>query len=604
MKFTFKKLILLISFTLLFLIFLSGKVKAANSIEKITMDVWIDSNGNASITEVWNCSLTSGTEGYKPYGNLGNSKISNFTVSDDSGTTYKTLSNWKTNATFDKKAYKCGINQTSKDTELCWGISSYGSRTYTLKYTITNFINQYKDSQGIYFSFISKKLKQSPDSVKVTISSDMPFTNDNSKIWAFGYPSGTIQYSNQKIVLDSQGSLPSSNYMVGLVQIQNGTFKTSNRVSKTFDEVYQEAMSDVKDSSSSRISPRRSSGSFSSFSILPILFMFLFNPIVWILVAILILKRKKKSTNPYRPYEKFDFGPNGTTLPNAKEISYFRDIPCKNDIYLAYWIITQFELLSEEYRNSGLLGAILLEWIRNGSATICKTKKGIFSLKDNNYAIDLSQVEIGSNDVENKLISMLKKASGSNEILEAKELKNWCQKNYSSINYWFKEVIAYETIHLQNSNLITKTTTEVPGMFGIARKVITNHVDASIKNYAIELRGLKKFLLDYSMISKKEAIEVHLWEDYLIFAQLLGIADKVEEQFSKLYPNFNQVSRINTEYTTICTRSMVSSGIHSASVARDRAAYSSSSYSSGDGGSSFSGGGGSADGTSSGGGFR
>ena len=35
---------------------------------------------------------------------------------------------------------------------------------------------------------------------------------------------------------------------------------------------------------------------------------------------------------------------------------------------------------------------------------------------------------------------------------------------------------------------------------------------------------------------EKKFIEVHVWNEYLMFAELLGIADKVKEQFSKLYP--------------------------------------------------------------------
>lgn len=55
------------------------------------------------------------------------------------------------------------------------------------------------------------------------------------------------------------------------------------------------------------------------------------------------------------------------------------------------------------------------------------------------------------------------------------------------------------------------------------------------------------------MIQQRQAIEVHLWEEYLIFAQLFGIAEKVEEQFSKIYPEFKEQSRIDIEYTTIYT---------------------------------------------------
>lgn len=73
------------------------------------------------------------------------------------------------------------------------------------------------------------------------------------------------------------------------------------------------------------------------------------------------------------------------------------------------------------------------------------------------------------------------------------------------------------------------------------KTVITKYVDNSVRNEALNLMGLKKFLLDYSLISDRQNIEVHILEDYLVFAQLLGIADKEEEQFSKLYPDFKEI---------------------------------------------------------------
>ena len=49
----------------------------ANTINKIDMDVYIDSNGNASITEIWYACLTQGTEGYRSYSKLNGSEMSN-----------------------------------------------------------------------------------------------------------------------------------------------------------------------------------------------------------------------------------------------------------------------------------------------------------------------------------------------------------------------------------------------------------------------------------------------------------------------------------------------------------------------------------------------
>ena len=52
----------------------------ANSIDDINMNIFIDDNGDAKITETWKVNINDGTEGYKPYYNLRESVISNFKV--------------------------------------------------------------------------------------------------------------------------------------------------------------------------------------------------------------------------------------------------------------------------------------------------------------------------------------------------------------------------------------------------------------------------------------------------------------------------------------------------------------------------------------------
>ena len=50
-------------------------IVSANSIRYIDMDIVLDKNGNATITETWDATVNQGTEGWHPYYNLGLSKI-------------------------------------------------------------------------------------------------------------------------------------------------------------------------------------------------------------------------------------------------------------------------------------------------------------------------------------------------------------------------------------------------------------------------------------------------------------------------------------------------------------------------------------------------
>ena len=112
-------------------------------------------------------------------------------------------------------------------------------------------------------------------------------------------------------------------------------------------------------------------------------------------------------------------------------------------------------------------------------------------------------------------------------------------------------------------------------------------MDDKIYNDSVQLYGLKLFLEEFSNIDTKEAIEVHLWDEYLMFAYLFGIADKVAKQLKNLYPEV--IVQENFDYDTIVFVNYVSTrGVSAASSARSAA----QSYSSGGGGFSSGGGGG------------
>ena len=108
------------------------------------------------------------------------------------------------------------------------------------------------------------------------------------------------------------------------------------------------------------------------------------------------------------------------------------------------------------------------------------------------------------------------------------------------------------------------------------------------------------FLEEFSKIDTREVIEVHMWDEYLMYAYLFGIADKVAKQLKNMYPEVLTNSDIDFD-TLMYINYISTSSVNAASVAKSRA----ESYSSGGGGfSSGGGGGGSFGGGGGGGGFR
>lgn len=242
----------------------------------------------------------------------------------------------------------------------------------------------------------------------------------------------------------------------------------------------------------------------------------------------------------YNRNRNFDFGKEGVKLPNYADIPLFRDILCDGDLYRAYWVAYEYNIIDFNESRNGLIGAILLKLLKENRIKIIPNEEN-----NHNYGIDISMLEYTDNVAENEFIDMLKKSAGENLIIENDEFKDWCNSNYLIVDRFYTKVIRYETRNLIKDGYIKQIRK--------GRK-IKNVVDSKLKQEAINLYGLKKFLASYSLIDEREIKEVHIWDEYLIYAQLFGMADKVSDQLSKIYPNmrFDSKYNSNTFMTFIC----------------------------------------------------
>lgn len=204
---------------------------------------------------------------------------------------------------------------------------------------------------------------------------------------------------------------------------------------------------------------------------------------------------------------------------------YFRDIPFK-DIETAFYVSVYYGITDNL---SNFIGAMLLKWIN-------EDKIDVYQLEDKTF-IDMRKIfktEIG---FESDIYIRLLACANTDRILEENEFIKFFQDSGETINNLFyklkKEV--EETLLLQG--LIIKKTNE----YGYEEIAPTQ----ALKQKAAELQGLKNFLNNFSSIDEKESIQVHLWNDYLVYAQLFGIADKVENEFKKIYPDYNNLIKMD-----------------------------------------------------------
>lgn len=567
------KIFLIFLFSLIIL-GLSKKVEA-NSISKISMDIYINSNGDAKVTEVWNCTTSEGTEVYHPYYNLGNSEIKDLKVSED-GQYYQTLSLWNTSGTLSSKANKCGINKISNGVELCWGISSYGTHTYTVQYTITKFVSELTDSQMIYWTLIPYDFSTSIGNVYIKIHTDFEI-EDTIDVWGYGNYGGTAYVYDGYIEMQSDGRLSTNEYMTILVKFPSNTFNTTNTLKHDFDYYYEMA-----EEGANKYVEKSGIDSIEAF----ILIINVFFP--FLILLIILIKNGIKSKSA-----KLHFGREGKHI--SRDVPYYRDIPCKKDIYRAYYIGYKYGLLKNK---TDILGAIILKWLKDSIIRIEQRETGTVFKKENTVIVlNETNPENSIENIEERILFKMLYEASKDGILENKEFEKWCKKSYSRILRWFDSILKEAKSKLiQDSSIIIEEKT-----FLKVFKYKVHTATAKLKQEAIELAGLKRFLKEYTLIKDREAIEVLMFEEYLIYAQIMGIAKQVAKDFKDLYPEIIEQSSFNSYDNIIFINYCSTRGISVAQTAKSRA----ESYSSGGGGfSSGGGGGGSFGGGGGGGGFR
>lgn len=194
-------------------------------------------------------------------------------------------------------------------------------------------------------------------------------------------------------------------------------------------------------------------------------------------------------------------------IVDEKSVDYCRELPKWIDLELAYASLYNFSKISTKKLKNGIIGAFILKWANDDNIIITDKGSKVFS-------IDLREGNFKKSELEQELYDLLKIAAGNNNIIDNKELKIWSRRHKDIIEKWH-------------------------------RKILTSAYNENLRPEAEALLGLKKYLLDYSLIDERRHIDVKIWENYLIYAQLLGIADEVSKQFAKIYPDYSKIGQLS-----------------------------------------------------------
>ena len=403
-------------FTLAFAFLLAvGTAGAQNKVHDVNITVTLATDGSAQIREVWDMTLSRGTEVYLGRENLGDIKILDLTVSDETGETYQTDRSWDTERSFERKKGHCGLNSISGGYEICWGIGEYGHRTYTVDYTLTNLVKSLDDYDMIHYQFYTPNDFEG-EHVKVSISKPGYEIDTLTRIWAFGYD-GYIWREDGSVFAESENPLEPSHSIIVLMRFDKGIFDSKSVQERPFSAVLDRALEGADEPDVPMSKAEEALYTILGFIFFVGMCLLPFIP----LIIHRVEKRKKK---------KDMFG----TL-SLSSIPWSREVPYGGDILKNYYVISNAPDLKG--KKNSVASAMILHMLQEGCLEAMKDlstgKVNIYFKPDSSGFRKLSHEE-------ESLWKYMYEASGKNHILEEKEFSTWAKNHNSTLAKWTTNV--------------------------------------------------------------------------------------------------------------------------------------------------------------------
>lgn len=502
---------------LMLLFLLSGTAKtayAANHVTEIDIAVVIREDGSALVTQVWSGEFENGTENYIPI-RTGDIAISEFAVADENGA-YLLVSDWDVDADFTTKQGKCGIVTTDDGVELCFGITEYGHKEYTISYVVSDFIKGYTDYNGTNFMFINPEMSTFPTAGSVTLSleSGVPLDSSNAGIWAFGFE-GMAEFADGCAVAYTQEDLTGDGYMVVMLQLDLSLLSPETVLEESFETVKNTAFEGSSYNYSKEAFMKELKRELKLVGlVLLLLFLACMIPIG---LTILILVNRDKEMEKFR-----------------STVDYFKDIPNQGNLELTCYLVKTFDISNREQ----ILRALMVSMMNQGSIEFGKAGTLNDSGKDTETLYLLVEPESAS---EKLLFRFLSDAAGKDGIMDKLQLDEYVFDHYTKL-----------TNILDTARKNGKKIMKQQGGFKRNRGSRIRHLNERGQTELAEVLGLKKYLEEKAGMGEHGIPDSTLWRRYMVYAALFDIDSLVLEELEKLYPEYSRELKSYQHHEQIC----------------------------------------------------
>ena len=478
---------------------------------------------------------------------------------------------------------------------------------FYLEYVVANAVVMHNDVAELYFPFIGDKFSDDIDNVNVQVFLPAADTSNNFRIWAHGPLSGEInKYQNE------------NKENIGLIaSIKDLKANTGFDIRVTFDKSLilvpqflhhsnEDALDKILEVENKRAEDanakrKKIKAVYYSIKYAAIGYL-IFLIVMWIYIYVKFDKEYKADfKNKYNRefiddynVEVIDYLFNKNITPNAMSASIM-NLVYKKNISVEEMPSDKkkkeytFKLLNKENlsKSEEYLIEFLFDTVGNGS--VFTTKK----LKD--YAKSTSSYSTFTS----------KYSTWKNNVIQEGQQQNFYESNtkikFIGLIIALIGGLIFVTNILCNTDILIAYALIIPiVIFAIYIMTFNRRTKSGNEDYA-KWKAFKNFLNDFGTFDIKELPEITLWERYMVYATIFGLAKKVQKSMNvyiqeldpngTLYPYYyNSWMYYDLNYAVADS---VNSAVNSAVSYSINTANANSSYSSGSGfGGGFSSGGG------------
>ncbi|MFZ7134205.1 MAG: DUF2207 family protein [Eubacteriales bacterium] len=454
------------------------------------------------------------------------------------------------------------VEPSGRKTRIEWYYRSGENETkiFKIQYRVHGAATLYNDCVDYFQKYVSSDNVYKIKNLSVLVHLPQGATQDNTKIWAHGPVGGNVDFQGETDVMLTMKGVPPGNYIEARFLMPAEVIKSGG------DKVSMDRYNELYEMENQAAEESDEKATFNGFI-----------SVITMMISVLIMLLPMISIIRYRRKLK--------RLKPEVEPKYYRDLP--SNIYPA-----ELDYLMNHYtgkiNSSQQISATVLDMINKGLIQgEVKEDRSVFGKKKDTIFITSTKKWDGVAPHEKLLLQFLFNTVGKgSDRVSLKEIKKFCSNNssakeaykfYTDFESKVKSIVKGRGFFETKRNALPKSMTRyiiIYIILLILPIILMNMIEAlsstpifyiSIASFVGFMmvaffggkekplltqkgedqsalwKAFKTFLGDFTTFDKKELPELFMWEKYLVYATVLGVAQKLLKQLYAKYPELADI---------------------------------------------------------------